>query len=691
MPKRFQALGKARRRAPCAGALRAGSLCFLLLGIGAASTRAAEPSVLDLGAMDKSVDPCADFYTYSCGGWLKQNPIPPDRASWSAYSKLQDETLAQLKQILEQASKGAAERAPAVQKIGDYYAACMDEAAIEKRGLAPLAERLAELEALASKQAIAGWLGRSLPAAPSALLFTYSSAQDYRRASEEIAELDQGGLGLPDRDYYLKKDRRSVKLRADYRKHVEAMLGLAGVPPASAASSAKTVLRIETALAEASQSRVDRRNPDNLYHPMTISELAKQSPHFDWGAFFRESGAPAPARLNVASPRFFTGLARVLQREELTAWKQYLSWHVTNAKAYLLSAALVNEHFAFYGRTLQGQEALAPRWKRCTQQVDEGIGEALGRVYVEKFFPPAAKERARRLVLGIQAAMDREIAQLPWMSEVTKTRAREKLHAMANKIGYPDRWRDYTKLEIKPGDAFGNAERAEAFEYRRELAKIGQPVDRGEWSMTPSTVNAYYNPQLNDMNFPAAVLQPPLFDARADDAPNYGNTGGTIGHELTHGFDDEGRRFDGQGNLREWWTAKDGKEFEQRVGCISSQYSGYTIIDDLEINGKLTAGEDVADLGGLLLAYLAWREAHAGQADLPIDGLTPAQRFFVGYGQSWCTNERDENKRLRATVDPHSPEKYRANGVVSNLAEFQRAFACKADAPMVRKQRCQVW
>jgi putative endopeptidase len=691
MWKRLKPVVAIRVPARCAAGLGSGVLLAGALATGAAHAGATEPSVLDLGAMDQSVDPCTDFYTYACGNWLKQNPIPADRSSWNAYSKLQDETLTRLKQILEQAGKGGAERAPAAQKIGDYYAACMDEPAVEKLGAAPLVERLAEVQALGSKPALAAWLGRNLPAAPTALLFTYSSAQDYKHASDEIAEIDQGGLGLPDRDYYLKKDARSVKLRADYQAHVQAMLALAGLPAAAAASGAKTVLRLETALAEASQSRVERRNPDNLYHPMTLAELAKSSPDFGWDAFFRESGAAPPARLNVASPRYVKALGRLIKSEDLAAWKAYLTWHVTSAKARQLSAAFVNQDFAFYGKTLQGKEALAPRWKRCTQQVDEGIGEALGRVYVEKFFPPAAKERAKHMVLAIQSAMDREIGLLPWMSDATKARAREKLHAMANKIGYPDRWRDYSKLEIKPGDALGNFERAEAVEYRRELAKIGQPVDRGEWSMTPSTVNAYYDPQLNDMNFPAAVLQPPLFDARADDAPNYGNTGATIGHELTHGFDDEGRRFDGAGNLRDWWTPKDGKEFDGRVACVSSQYSGYTIIDDIKINGKLTAGEDVADLGGLLIAYVAWQEARPGQPDQPIDGLTPAQRFFVGYGQSWCTNEREERKRMRATVDPHSPERYRANGVVSNLSEFQRAFACKADAPMVRKQRCRVW
>jgi endothelin-converting enzyme/putative endopeptidase len=665
--------------------------CALGLASGSLGARAAEPRVLDPNAMDRSVDPCSDFYTYSCGNWLRQNPIPPDQSRWSAYSKLQDETLQRLRQILEQASKGGAERSAAQQKIGDYYGSCMDEARSEKLGAAPLEARLVEVRGLSSKPALAAWLGRALPRDPEGLLFSYSSGQDYRHATDEIAQLDQNGLGLPDRDFYTKRDAHSLKLRADYLAHVAAMFVLAGESAERARGDAKTVLRIETALAEASQTRVERRNPDNVYHPMTPAQLTKLSPGFAWKEFFAESGGLTPARMNVVAPRFFQALGQWIEKENLAVWKTYLSWHLIKAKAPLLSAAFVNQDFAFFGKTLEGREALPPRWKRCTEQVDEELGEALGRVYVEKYFPPVAKERAQRMVSAIQAAMDQEINALPWMSAATKQKAKEKLQAMANKIGYPERWRDYASLEVRPGDALGNAERAATFEYRRQLAKIGQPVDRGEWQMTPSTVNAYYDPQLNDMNFPAAVLQPPLFDVRTDDASNYGNTGATIGHELTHGFDDEGRRFDAQGNLRDWWTAQDGKQFERRVACVSSQYSDYTVIDEIKINGKLTAGEDVADLGGLIIAYAAWKATDHDQSAPALDGLSPEQRFFVAYGQSWCTNERDERKRVRATVDPHSPEKYRTNGVVSNLPEFQQAFQCKADAPMVRKQRCQVW
>ena len=473
--------------------------------------------------------------------------------------------------------------------------------------------------------------------------------------------------------------------------HVQKMFELLGDKPDAAAAEAATVMRIETALAKGSMTRVERRDPKNLDHKMTSVEFEKISPDFQWQVYFTKVGLPSLDSLNVASPGFFKVLNEEIAKENLAEWKVYLRWHLVHANAPFLSSALVNENFAFYGKTLRGQQELQPRWKRCTQNVDNDLGEALGQVYVEKYFSPEAKQQALKMVKEIDVAMAADINALPWMSAATKQQALVKLRGMANKIGYPDKWRDYSKLEIVRGDELGNVERARKFDFNRELAKIGKPVDRGEWDMTPPTVNAYYNPQMNDINFPAGVLQPPAFDPDSDAAPNYGDTGGTIGHELTHGFDDEGRQFDAQGNLRDWWTAEDGKEFVKRASCISDQYSTYTIIDDIKINGKLTLGEDVADLGGLILAYMAWKDDTKGQNLQPIDGLTPDQRFFVGYGQSWCGETRDETKRLRATVDPHSPEKYRTNGVVSNMPEFQEAFHCKAGSPMVNQNRCRVW
>jgi len=672
------------------------SFCVFVLSFwmaASAAAQTAEPAhkqpVLDTTSMDTTVDPCTDFYTYSCGGWMKKNPIPPDQSSWGTYEKLQDETLVQLRTLLETAAKAGPGRSANEQKIGDYYASCMDEPAVEALGTKPLAPALASIAALKNKADMAAFVAGA--PVPSIYFFRYHSAQDFKDSSQQIAYLDQGGLGLPDRDFYFKEDAKSADLRKAYVEHVEKMFALMGDSAEASKREAATVMRIETALAAASQTRVARRDPHNLDHWMELPALTAKSPSFDWKVFLAKAGTTNIASLNVASPEFFTAFDSELKKETLADWKDYLRWHLVRSQAQYLPSAFMKENFDFYGRKFQGLEQMEPRWKKCVNDVDGDLGEALGQVYVEKFFPPAAKERASKIVKEIQAAMERDIQQLPWMSEETKKKALEKLHGVANKIGYPDKWRDYSKLEIVAGDYAGNGNRGTRFEYERGLGKIGKAVDRGEWEMTPPTVNAYYDSQMNNINFPAGVLQPPVFDASADDAPNYGDTGGTIGHELTHGFDDEGRRFDATGNLKDWWSELDGKEFEKRASCISDQYSGYTIVDDIKINGKLTLGEDVADLGGLILAYVAWKDATKDQKLESIEGFTPEQRFFIGYGQSWCTNERDEIKRTRAITDPHSPEKYRTNGVVSNMTQFQEAFHCKADAPMVRKDRCQVW
>jgi putative endopeptidase len=646
-----------------------------------------EPA-LDVTSMDRSVDPCVDLFKYSCGSWIKNNPIPSDQSSWDTYSKMQDENRARLRDILEGAATTEGKRDAVTQKIGDYYASCMDETAINAKAAEPLQPGLRQIAAIMSKADLAEVTARM---SHDNVLFAFRSTQDYRDATRVIAEVDQGGLGLPDRDYYLKEDIKSVALRKAYVTHVQMMFALLGDPPDSAAAEAQSVLRLETTLAKGSMTRVERREPKNLDHKMTGGELEKLAPDFQWKVYFAKVGLPGLNSLNVASPGFLKVMSEAIAKENLADWKSYLRWHLVHSYAPFLSSAFLNENFAFYGKTLQGQQELQPRWKRCTENVDDHLGEALGQVYVEKYFRSDAKHQALKMVKEIDSAMAEDVDSLPWMSATTKQQALVKLHAMANKIGYPDKWRDYSKLEIVRGDEVGNVERARKFEMDRQLAKIGKPVDRGEWDMTPPTVNAYYNPQMNDINFPAGVLQPPAFDPDSDAAPNYGDTGGTIGHELTHGFDDEGRQFDAQGNLRDWWTAEDGKEFVKRASCISDQYSSYIVIDDIKINGKLTLGEDVADLGGLILAYLAWKADTKGQNLQPIDGLTPEQRFFVGYGQSWCGETRDETKRLRATVDPHSPEKYRTNGVVSNMPEFQEAFHCKSGSPMVNQNRCRVW
>lgn len=666
-------------------------LAWLFLTLAAhaqqSSTQKHQPA-LDVTSMDRSIDPCVDFFAYSCGGWIKKNPIPPDQSSWDTYSKMQDENLARLKEILETASAPDPKRNAVEQKIGDYYAACMDEKAVDVKGAAPLQpgmDRIAKINSKADMADVAAsMIGDNV-------LFHFNSIQDFRDANQMIADADQGGLGLPDRDYYVKDDAKSQELRKEYVAHVQKMFELLGDKPEAAAAEAQTVMRIETALAKGSMTRVERRDPKALDHKMSSPDLEKLSPQFQWQAYFTKVGMPSLGSLNVSAPKFFETMSAELDAESLADWKTYLRWHLVHADAPDLSASFLNENFAFFGKTLRGQQELQPRWKRCTEAVDRNLGEALGQAYVQKYFGPEAKQQALKIVKEIEAAMQQDINGLPWMSAATKEQALTKLHGMANKIGYPDKWRDYSKLNILRDDALGNVERSRQFEFHRQLAKIGKPVDRGEWDMTAPTVNAYYNPQMNDINFPAGVLQPPAFDPTSDAAPNYGDTGGTIGHELTHGFDDEGRQFDAQGNLRDWWTEEDGKEFVKRASCISDQYSNYTIIDDIKINGKLTLGEDVADLGGLLLAYMAWKDDTKNERLEPIEDLTPEQRFFVGYGQSWCGQSRDETKRLRATVDPHSPEKYRTNGVVSNMPEFQQAFHCKAGAPMVNQNRCRVW
>ncbi len=665
-------------------------LASILLPIGsyAQSAGSAHPPVLDPTSLDTSVDPCTDFFTYACGGWLKKNPIPPDKTSWGAVTKLADENKVLLREILEEASAVGPGRDPVKQKIGDYYAACMDEKAVENAGATRLKESLEQIGRMRSKrdiaQVVAGMPGLNVP-------FIFQSDQDYKNSSQVIAEVDQGGLGLPDRDYYLKTDAKSVELRQAYLAHVQKIFELLGDAPSVAASEAQTVLRIETALARGSLTQVERRDPKMLDHKMRIQDLEALSPSFRWKKYFSVTGQPGLQSLNVTAPNFFKTLDATLKNEDLNSWKAYLRWQLANANAPFLSSTFVNADFDFYGKTLTGAEQLQPRWKRCVSYADNDLGEALGQAYVQRAFPPEAKQRALKMVKQIEEAMQQDIGSLSWMSPATKQQALEKLHTLANKIGYPDKWRDYSALTIARDDYAGNVLRARRFEFNRQIAKIGRPLDRGEWAMTPPTVNAEYSPQLNDINFPAGILQPPFFDPGADDAPNYGDTGATIGHELTHGFDDEGRQFDAQGNLRDWWTLEDGKQFDERASCISDQYSQYVAVDDIKINGQLTMGENVADLGGLMLAYMAWKSETRDKKLEPIDGFTPEQLFFIGYGQSWCDQTRDETKRLYATIDPHSPDKYRANGVVSNTPEFQQAFQCKAGSAMVREKRCRVW
>jgi putative endopeptidase len=647
---------------------------------------------LDLQAMDQTANPCEDFYQYACGGWMKNNPIPADQASWSVYGKLYQDNQRFLWGILDGLAKNAGSDSAAQRKLGDYFAACMDETAIEKLGAAPLTAPLAQIAALQSNKDLPQLLATlHMTYADDGLFFGFGSNQDYGDASQVIAAAGSGGLGLPDRDYYTRGDAKSKKIRAQYLEHVTKMFVLLGDAPAIAKRNAATVMAMETTLAKASLTKVELRDPYKTYHKMDAKALQALTPAFDWSAYLHGVGLNGLDTFNVAEPKFYQALEKQWKTTPVANVKTYLRWHVAHAQAPYLSTAFVNEDFAFFRKTLRGVPVLKPRWKRCVALTDEQLGESLGQEFVNRSFSPELKADTLKMAKRIEQAMSDDLNQLTWMSEQTKQKAKEKLSTIVNKIGYPDSWRDYSALTIARDDFAGNVERGNRFETQRELARIGKPLDRGEWGMTPPTVNAYYDPQKNDINFPAGVLQPPLYDAKMDAAPNYGNTGSTIGHELTHAFDDEGRQFDAQGNLKDWWTPADAKAFEERAQCVVDQYSHYVVVDDIKINSKLSEGEDLADLGGLVLGWMAWQAETANQRLKPVDGLNSDQRFFVGYAQWACENSRPENLRANALIDPHSPGKYRVNGLMVNMPEFQNAFSCKAGQPMVSAKRCRVW
>ncbi len=646
---------------------------------------------LDPAAMDRAVDPCEDFYAYACGGWQRQNPIPPEQTSWDVYARLYEENLAALRQTLSDAAMKAEPRTVARQ-IGDFYTACVDEAAVRRRGARPVREDLAAIAALKRREDLAPLLARLHQFGDNAL-FGSGSMIDPDDSAAQIAGVSQGGLGLPERDYYIAEDPDSARIRARYRQHVAAEFRLLGDSTRAAGADADAVLRIETALAAVSLTPLEQRDPYRVRNKLKLAELAALAPAFDWPGYFAALGFPPPQIVNLSSLEFFRGLGQQLATASLADWRAYLRFHVVDGRSPYLSPPFADENFAFYRAYLRGAERPQPRWKRCVSWTDQYLGEALSEEYVRRHFDPATRAATREMAGRIEAVMAGRIATLDWMSEATRRQALGKLAAVRNKIGYPERWRDYSGIEIRRDDFYGNVQRAALFEVRRDIAKIGQPVDRDEWAMTPTTVNALYDSQRNDITFPAGVLQPPLFDTSSDAAPNYGDTGSTIGHELTHAFDDRGRQYDAAGNLRDWWTPEDAGRFATRAQCIVDQYGAYTVDGEVHVNSRLTEGEDIADLGGSILAYVAWQEDTRGQALPDRDGLTAAQRFFVGMGQWACENARPEEQRVLARTDPHSPARFRVNGVVANMPEFARAFSCRDAQAMVKPadKVCHIW
>jgi putative endopeptidase len=648
----------------------------------------------DKSAMDTTADPCVDFYQYACGSYSKLHPIPADLPSYDQFSNLYEFNLQALHGILDKASTAHASAGSDEQKIGDYYASCMDTAAIDRAGLAPIQPELDSIAAIQSRDALTPEIAHLQRISVDAF-FGLGADQDFKNATREIAVMDQGGLGLPEKDYYLRSGAKDDEVRTQYVQHIANMLKLLGESPDAAGKNAAAIMAFETALAKVSLGNVERRDPDKIYHMQPVAKFASDTPNLRVAEFLKDAGTPPVTELNVATPEFFIGLNQLITSTSLDTLKDYMRVFLVDSVSSRLPKAFDVEHFDFYGRKLEGIPEQQARWKRCVDATDSALGEVLGKVYVAQYFGGDSKARTALEVKQIEAAMGRDLDQLDWMSPATKAKAHEKLAAIVDKIGYPNKWRDYSALSITPGEGLGNTLRAREFESDYQLHKIGRPVDKGEWDMTPPTVNADYLASMNTINFPAGILQPAFYDRAASDATNYGHIGAIVGHELTHGFDDEGRKFDAQGNLKEWWTVDDAKRFEQRTDCVVNEYNGFVAVDDLHVNGKLTLGENTADNGGLRLAWMALLADAAGN-HTPLDekranGYTAKQELFIGWAQNWCSTERPEMLRMAVRVDPHSPDHIRANGVVVNMPEFRQAFGCKAGQPMAPANMCRVW
>ena len=658
----------------------------------------------DPNMVDKQLQPCQDFYRFVCSKWQASNPIPADQVAWGTGSGLQFWNESVLRDTLQSSAQGQ-DRSPVKQMIGDYWSACMDESGIESAGLRDLTPKLQHINAMTNKSELADQLAQvhmSVPGAwqqddnqTNAALLGFSGIQDYDDASKVVAGIDQGGLGLPGRDFYLNNDAKSVDIRNKYVQHIGKMLQLSGEDQTQASADAKVILDMETAMARAAMDNVRRRDPKNVNNKMSLQQVRALTPSLNWDKYIADIGAPSSEHYLVSSPEFFRALEQLIQQHPVEHWKAYLRWNLINGESRYLPKSFVDEHFDFYSHTLLGAKQQLPRWRRCVRMADRDLGEALGQAYVERAFPPQSKQRTIELVDDIERALDRDISEVSWMAPETKKQAAEKLHAIEDKIGYPNKWRDYSSVKIVPDSYVNNVQQSTQFEFHRQLNKIGKPVDRGEWTMTPPTINAYYDPQLNTINFPAGILQPPYFDKNQDASVNYGAIGMVIGHEIIHGFDDQGRKFDAKGNLRDWWTPADAKAYDERGKCISDEYTQEVPEAGVKQNGKLTQGEDTADNGGLHLAIMALdKKLKAEGKSLDTkgsDGWTERQRFFLSYANSWCTQYRPELIRTVVLTNPHSIPKYRVNNVVANMPEFQHAFSCKKGAPMVHANACRVW